>query len=417
MPAPKRTNQAAVLLVTSDKELARSVEAAFGSSEHVDLEIVSGPLAAGLDAARLAGATVAAVDIDLQAPEELSALERLMAAAPQSPPVIVLTDRFDQTVARRLMQMRVADCLQKPISPAELARACARAARDQKAVAAAEEAQIFAFLPAVGGAGVTTLAVQTAMILLNSAKKTKATTCLVDLDFQHGACADYLDIEPRLNLSEIEPRPERLDRQLLEVMLSYHPSGLAVIAAPNCPAEMRSFEPTVVTRLLDLVSANFDYVVFDMPRTWFSWTDNVLLGSNKLFIVGQPTVPGLKQTKHLVTAIHDRLGDTVRPRVIINRFVQKLLAPGLRQSDIEKAIGASLLACIPNDYALVREAIDRGVTLEEVKPGNKITTQLKAMIFPDESRERSRLSLFGRKLQPKRPERNPGGALAPPQVT
>ena len=51
---------------------------------------------------------------------------------------------------------------------------------------------------------------------------------LIDLT---GACADYLDIEPRLNLNEIEPRPERLDRQLLEVMLSHHPSGLAVIAA------------------------------------------------------------------------------------------------------------------------------------------------------------------------------------------
>ena len=29
-----------------------------------------------------------------------------------------------------------------------------------------------------------------------------------------------------------DPRPERLDRQLLEVMLSEHPSGLKVIAAP-----------------------------------------------------------------------------------------------------------------------------------------------------------------------------------------
>ncbi len=45
----------------------------------------------------------------------------------------------------------------------------------------------------------TTLAVQTAMLLLNSGARGKTATCLVDLDFQHGACADYLDIEPRLN--------------------------------------------------------------------------------------------------------------------------------------------------------------------------------------------------------------------------
>ena len=48
----------------------------------------------------------------------------------------------------------------------------------------------------------------------------------------------------------------------------------------------------MVTRLLDLVSTHFEYVVFDMPRTWFSWTDSLLLGSNKLFIISETTVPG-----------------------------------------------------------------------------------------------------------------------------
>ena len=62
------------------------------------------------------------------------------------------------------------------------------------------EAEIFTYLPAVGGAGVTTLAIQTALLLLNNGQKTRPATCLVDLDFQHGACADYLDLEPRLDL-------------------------------------------------------------------------------------------------------------------------------------------------------------------------------------------------------------------------
>jgi pilus assembly protein CpaE len=269
----------------------------------------------------------------------------------------------------------------KPVSPVELVRACARVAK-ARGDSDTTEAQIFTFLPAVGGAGVTTLAVQTAMLLLSSGGRGKTSTCLVDLDFQHGACADYLDIEPRLNINEIEPRPERLDRQLLEVMLSRHPSGLSVIAAPNCPAEMRSFDPDVVTRLLDLVSSHFDYVVFDMPRTWFSWTDSVLLGSNKLFIVSETTVPGLRQAKQLVMAIRERLGDGPKPQVIINRFVQKMFSAALRKSDIEQAIGDAFLACIPNDYALVREAIDRGVPLEEIKKGNRITQQLKQLVLP-----------------------------------
>ena len=57
-------------------------------------------------------------------------------------------------------------------------------------------------------------------------KRGRGSTCLVDLNFQHGACADYLDLEPRLDLKEIEPRPERLDRQLLHGHPSAHHLGV-----------------------------------------------------------------------------------------------------------------------------------------------------------------------------------------------
>jgi len=368
-----------VVVVTADAAFEESVRAAFGAGAQIGVDVIKGTLS-GRDKIDADGAAVIVADL-ADDDAELQALERLMARLGNWPPVVAVTPSFEGTVARRLMQMRVADFLVKPVPPVELVRACARVAKNP-ANAETTEAQIFTFLPAVGGAGVTTLAVQTAMLLLNGGGRGKTATCLVDLDFQHGACADYLDVEPRLNLSEIEPRPERLDRQLLEVMLSQHSSGLAVVAAPNRPAEMRSFDPDVVTRLLDLVSSHFDYVVFDMPRTWFSWTDSVLLGSNKLFIVSETTVPGLRQAKQLVEAIRERLGDGPKPQVIINRFVQRLFSPGLRRSDIEQAIGDAFLACMPNDYALVREAIDRGVPLEEVKKGNKITLQLKQLILP-----------------------------------
>jgi len=260
------------------------------------------------------------------------------------------------------------------------------------------EAEIFTFLPAVGGAGVTTLAIQTALILLNSNPKARPSTCLVDLDFQHGACADYLDIEPRLDLKEIEPRPERLDRQLLEVMLSYHSSGLAVIAAPNRPAEMRTFDPDMVTRLLDLAASHFNYVVIDMPRTWFSWTDSVLLGSNKLFIVSEMTVPGLRHAKQLAAAIRDRLQEVARPSVIINRYDQRMFGPGLRKNDLGQVLGEDFGDVIPNNYRLVREAIDRGVPLEEVKKGNNITLALKKVIMPQPEKPASAVGGLTKKL-------------------
>ncbi len=369
-----------VVVVTADAAFEDGVRTTFGASTQIELDLIKGTLS-DQDHIDVDGASVIVIDLDPGDELELQALERFMTRVGSWPPVVAVTRSFEGNVARRLMQMRVADLLVKPVPPVDLVQTCARVAKPP-ADANGKESPIFTFLPAVGGAGVTTLAVQTAMLLLNSGTRTKTATCLVDLDFQHGACADYLDIEPRLNLGEIEPRPERLDRQLLEVMLSHHSSGLAVVAAPNRPAEMRSFDPDVVTRLLDLVSSNFDYVVFDMPRTWFSWTDSVLLGSNRLFIVSETTVPGLRHAKQLVEAIRERMGDGPQPQVIINRFAQKMFSSGLRRADIEKAIGDAFLTCVPNDYALVREAIDRGVPLDEVRPGNKITLELKKIILP-----------------------------------
>jgi pilus assembly protein CpaE len=59
-----------------------------------------------------------------------------------------------------------------------------------------------------------------------------------------------------------------------------------------------------------------------------------------------------------------------------------MFSSGLRKSDIEQVLGDSFAAAIPNHYGIVREAIDRGVPLEEIKPGNKITLALKKIILP-----------------------------------
>src|SRR6202012_2246759 len=96
----------------------------------------------------------------------------------------------------------------------------------------------------------------------------------------------------------------------------------------------------------------------------------------------EATVPGLRHAKELVSAIKARLNDGSQPLVMVNRFTSKMFSSGLRQTDLEQVLGESFGAAIPNDYALVREAIDRGVTLDEVKPGNKVAQTLRRFLLP-----------------------------------
>jgi pilus assembly protein CpaE len=370
-----------IVAITSDVEFERLLRATFGRNAQIDLHVVAGAVGGTEEKPPVDGATLLLVDLDAGRPDEIAALQNLARGLAGSGPILVVTQGFSEIVARQLIQLRIADFLVKPVDPIELVRACGRVAK-ASAADGATEAEIYTFLPAAGGVGVTTLAVETAMLLMRRSPRGGASTCLVDLDFQHGACADYLDIEPRLDIGEIEPRPERLDGQLLEVMLSQHASGLSVIAAPNRPAEMRSFDADVVTRLLDMVSSRFDHVVIDMPRTWFAWTDSVLLGSNRLFVITEMTVPGLRHAKQLIAAIGERLKGGPQPRVIVNRFEQQLFGSGLRRGDIEQTLGTALGGMIPNNYRLVREAIDRGVPLEEVRPGNNVSAALRKLLLP-----------------------------------
>ncbi len=98
----------------------------------------------------------------------MAAMARLMTRTGGWPPVVVVTQAFDAEVARTLIQMRVSDFLVKPVSPVELVRTCARVANP--VTTETTEAEIYTFLPAVGGAGVTTLAIQTALLLLRAAR-------------------------------------------------------------------------------------------------------------------------------------------------------------------------------------------------------------------------------------------------------
>ena len=363
-----------------DADFERLLRSTFGADAKIELTVANGPFTETVRKLDMTGATVAIVDVDPASDADLTALNALTQRLGGTPPVIVAIPSFDVSVARQLLQMRVADFVVKPVAPLDLVRACARAAQAAKS-GGTTDAQIYTFLPAAGGVGLTTLAIGTAMLLLKGNGQ-QSRTCLVDLDFQHGSCCDYLDLEPRLDLDEIEPRPDRLDRQLLEVMISEHQSGLKVIAAPSRPAEMRNFDFEVVTRLLDLVAAHFDNVIIDVPRTWFNWTDSVLIGSNRLFLVTEMTVPGLKHARHLVNVIRQRLPDGPALEVIVNRFEQRLFGPGLRRADIEQALGDSFAAAIPNNFRLVSEAIDRGVPLDEVKAGNNIQQALSKLIVP-----------------------------------
>lgn len=316
-----------LVLASTDSELVALAKGAIPSTEEQSLSVLQLPIADLVGKLRDIEMDVLIVDINASNVEDFEALQKIKRMVDGSTAIIVISDGFSPAAARILIQLKVSDILVKPVQTSDLVRSCNNAMKVNSAGTQVEP-RFLSFIPASGGVGSTSLAIEAASILNSHGMKFGRTTCIVDLNFQHGACAEYLDLEPRFDISEIENAPERLDRQLLDIMLSHHSNGLAVICAPTQPTEMRSFKSALVIKLLDLVSAYFDNVVIDLPRTWFPWTETVLAGSDQVYVIADMTVPSIRQSHRMVQAIEDRIGKNSEPRVIVNRMDYRNNAAG-----------------------------------------------------------------------------------------
>jgi len=371
-----------VQLVSQDREFSQRLRFAIEANGCFDLEAVEAPIAAieprdGLQQ----HIALLVVELDPADPGDLGALERAMAGH-AGLRVIVVADEIMGDAARALLRLQVADWLPKTASDSDILQACERAMRPESAARPGSTTGVYTFLPAAGGVGNTTLAIQSAFLI--GARTSLSLTCLADLDLQGGSIADYLDLTPNLQLDEIAPSPERLDDHLFEVMLSRHASGISILAAQNSLRDYGDVSQEVMARLLDLASLKFEHVIIDLPRVWLPWTEGILRGSDRVYVVTEMTVPGLRQAYRLVKALEARCGENIKASVIVNRCRPRLISGGvnsLRRKDAEQVLGESLAGFVSEDYRLVREAIDRGVPLNQVKRRNSIDKDLAQILF------------------------------------
>lgn len=386
MSSTQETTARKMALISDDAELVSMAKGAIASGDTLDFITLDKNLKDVGAEIRDLGADALIIDINASKVEDFEQLQKIKRMAGGNCAIVVITTNFTPAAARVLFQLKVSDFLVKPVQTSELVRATNNIFK-QPGEDTQIDPQFLSFMPASGGVGSTSMALETAQILHKYGSEMGRTTCMVDLNFQQGSCAEYLDIEPRFDISEIENAPERLDRQLLDVMLSKYQNGLSVIAAPNQPNEMRSFKAALVVKLLDLVSAYFDYVVIDLPRMWFPWTETVIRGSNRLFIVADMTVPSVRHAKRLLQAVEPKAGKQVNASILVNRMDYRANSTGLNAADVEEALGEAYAGGIPNNYRLVRDAVDRGVSLEEIEADNNVTCELRKIILASDNQQ------------------------------
>ena len=194
---------------------------------------------------------------------------------------------------------------------------------------------IISFLPCMGGVGNTTIALEVAL-RIKLAKATRSwKTCYIDLDFQTSHVCDYLDIDARFQINDILDRPERLDEQLFGLFVSHHACGLDVFAAPRSKLDPCEIDAAVLDPFLEMVLEKYNYIVFDLPVSWFSWTIPILENSDAIIMTGINTIPCLRQMRATLDAVVKTKVSSSQIAIVINRVKRRLLGKIERRGHVE----------------------------------------------------------------------------------
>ncbi|MBA3069986.1 MAG: hypothetical protein FP825_16060 [Hyphomonas sp.] len=316
--------------------------------------------------------------------------------------LIVISDHLPAHMVRALMKLEAWDVLSMSASADDVMDTAARLS-DARAEpkGGPSNSACWAFRGAVGGAGVSTLAIESAFALARMVGPGQV--CLVDLNLADGMTASFLEAIPKLDLHALSAAPERLDARLLAAWCWQHEDGVSIIASPRNPeADALASEPAIL-RLLDIACASFPYVILDMPRHMMPWTKPVMAAVDEAVIISELTVPSLHAAADMCRDIDVLRGNGNRARLVLNRmFKKKQFRTGFPVDTAEKAIERKIDVTVTSDWDAARTAVNLGKPIADVKPKSPLVLdvdQMVRLLAPDGMIENSQSRKSARKAK------------------
>ena len=307
--------------------------------------------------------------------------------------VLMVSDNLPVHIVRALMKIEASDIL--PVSAGadeilesvERIRAAAEAAESGGDGPAS--AVCWAFRGAVGGAGVSTLAIESAFAICEKVGPGKV--CLVDLNVSDGMVSSFLEAVPKLDLAALSAAPERLDARLLAAWCWQHEDGVSTISAPRNPDADALATEAAILRLLDVACAEFPFVLVDMPRHMMPWTKPILGAVDEAIIISELTVPSLHAAADMAREVDMLRGPDRKAKLVLNRmFPKKKFRAEFAVDKAEKAIDHQIDATITSDWDAARTAVNLGKPIGDVKPKSALVADVSTLVdkmMPDAARQ------------------------------
>ncbi|MEZ2388306.1 CpaE family protein [bacterium RCC_150] len=213
-----------------------------------------------------------------------------------------------------------------------------------------------------GGVGKTTIATNIAVGL---GKIAPMGVVIVDLDLQFGDVASGLYLNPEHTVTDAVTPSASQDSLVLKAFLTVHPASIYALCAPKDPVEADDIVPEQISRLLEQLAEQFQYVVVDtppgLPEIGLAALEQC---TDVVWVTGMdvPSVRGLRSGLDILRRLN-LLPET--RHVVLNMADSK---SGLSVQDVESTVGAPVDVSIPRSKA-VAFSTNRGIPVlqESVK--------------------------------------------------
>jgi pilus assembly protein CpaE len=313
--------------------------------------------------------------------------------------VVLIANQLSPIALHQLLRLGADDFVPYPLPDGALHEAIERLRRPSPApvtAAAAPEAETTAtpkfkakgdregvVLPVhglAGGTGASTFAVNLAWELATLSKTDGPRVCLLDLDFQYGSAATYLDLPRKEIVFEVLSDTANIDSDtFLQSMLTFN-DRLHVFTAPADMLPLDIISPEDVGRIIDMASANFDYVVIDMPKTIVAWTEAVLTRAHVYFALLELDLRSAQNILRLVRALKAEALPHEKLRFVLNRAPKFTDLSG--KSRVKRMAGSLDIGIelqLPDGSVQVTQANDHGLPLAESAAKNPLRREIQKL--------------------------------------
>ncbi|MBT3552199.1 MAG: pilus assembly protein CpaE [Rhodospirillaceae bacterium] len=278
--------------------------------------------------------------------------------------VLAIGTQNDVALYRDIVGLGVNDYLVKPVAADALAGALqAMTAPKKEDKSNAPATPVTAFVGVRGGAGASTAAISSAWLM---AHKFEKKTVLFDLDLNFGTAALMLDLEPGRGLSEALANPDRIDELFLARAMVRQSDNLMVLSAEESLDQSSRLDVDAFAAMNDLLRVGFDEIVWDVPRALLQADTAILAGANRVVLVSDASLAGLRDTKQIITAVTAAAPDA---RVVVTLAqTGRFKGAEVEKADFEGTLGCAVDHVVPYDAKSLARAASEAVALPQAAP-------------------------------------------------